>query len=146
MVSTQKPEASTTSSSSSSSRTSVENPKRIGSSSSSSTSEAEKLSRAWRSLVSAVIVATRAADKHSKQQQQPDVRINKELEDAVDQTLRARNDFRRYVTAMEANLLGQAKETEALVGMLQSQPRLGRKRKHQDSSVVAESGTTTDAP
>lgn len=90
--------------------------------------------------MSAVVVSTRAADKHSKQARQATdaavmARNNKELEEAVDQTLRARNDFRRYVTAMEATLLGQAKETEALVGLLQSQPRMGRKRKDRDAAA-----------
>jgi hypothetical protein len=95
----------------------------------STTSETEKLSRAWRSLVSSIVVTTRAADKLATR---PDTNA-KELEDAVDQTLRARQDFRRFVTTIEAKLLGQAKETEALAGLLQSQPRVGHKRKLRDA-------------
>mmetsp|Transcript_16605 Transcript_16605/g.27519 ORF Transcript_16605/g.27519 Transcript_16605/m.27519 type:complete len:146 (+) Transcript_16605:60-497(+) len=137
MVSTQKPEASNRPSGASSQQSDNKRPASAAAAATSSTptSETEKLSRAWRSLVSAVVVATRAADKHSKQARGGGdaTRHNKELEEAVDQTLRARNDFRRYVTATEATLLGQAKETEALVGMLQSQPRMGRKRKNRES-------------
>ncbi len=56
----------------------------------------------------------------------------KELEEAVEQTVKARQEFRRCITTIEAQLLGQAKETEALLGLLQSQPRLGHKRKRQE--------------
>lgn len=96
--------------------------------------ENEKLGRAWRSLVSSIIVTTRAADKVTARADGN----TKELEEAVDQTLRARNDVRRYVTSIEANLMGQAKETEALAGLLQSQPRMGRKRKRaQENGAIS---------
>lgn len=91
----------------------------------STTTDADKLARTWRALVSSIVVTTRAAEKLASQ---PDASGN-ELEEAVEQTVRARQEFRRYVTTIEAKLLGQAKETEALTGMLQSQPSIGNKRK-----------------
>ena len=87
--------------------------------------DTDKLKRAWRSLASSVVVSTRAAEKAAIKKNQD----TKELDDAVMTLLRARSDFRRYVTTIEANLLGQAEENEALEGLLRSQPCMGRKRK-----------------
>ncbi|KAI2493095.1 hypothetical protein MHU86_21443 [Fragilaria crotonensis] len=117
MVTTQKPESATKPDSSSG-----QDEKR------SSTTDVGKLSRAWRSLVSSIVVTTRSAEKVATN---PDSN-SKELEDAVEQTVKARQEFRRCITTLEAQLLGQAKETEALLGLLQSQPRLGHKRKRQE--------------
>ena len=55
------------------------------------------------------------------------------MEEAIEHTVKARQEFRRCITTIEAQLLGQAKETEALLGLLQSQPRLGHKRKRQEA-------------
>jgi hypothetical protein len=95
----------------------------------STTTDIDKLARSWRSLVSSIVVTTRAAEKLALH---PNA-SGKELDDAVEQTVRARQDFRRYLTTIEAKLLGQAKETEALTGMLQSQPSTGCKRKRLDT-------------
>jgi len=92
----------------------------------SASNETEKLRRAWRSLVSSFLVTTRCAEKQCAKAGNI---TSKELEENVDQTFKARNEFRRQITILEAKLLGTAKETEALSSLMNSQPRIGRKRK-----------------
>lgn len=90
--------------------------------------DADKLKQKWRSLVSSVVVANRAAEKAAGR---PD---SKELDDAVMTTLRSRNDFRRYAAIIEASLLGQAKENEALEALFRSTPCLGSTTTRSDNS------------
>jgi hypothetical protein len=95
------------------------------------TVEAGNLSRAWRSLVSSVIVTKRSAEKLSSnsdpQQQQ---NSKKEFEEATKQTVRAREELRRCITALESQILRQVTETAELSAMLLCQPKVaGQKRK-----------------
>ena len=84
----------------------------------------DKLRRSWRSLASSIVVTVQAAEKAATRPSG-----NKELDDAIVTNVRARMEFRRYCSLMEGALRGQAKESEALEGMLRSQPNMGRKRK-----------------
>jgi hypothetical protein len=84
----------------------------------------DKIRRSWRSFASSIVVTARAAEKAAARPSS-----SKELDDAVVTNVRARIEFRRYCSLMEGALRGQAKESEALEGMLRSQPNMGRKRK-----------------
>lgn len=80
------------------------------------------LRRAWRSFASAIVVAASAAGKAKDASE-------KDLDDAVVSVLRARIVFRRSLAHVEAKLIRQAQETEALEGCMRSQPTAGHKRK-----------------
>jgi len=75
--------------------------------------------------VSSFLVSTRCAEKHITKKDMG----GKELDESIEQTLKARNEFRRYITTVEAKLMGTAKETEAITGLINTQSRIGRKRK-----------------
>ena len=95
---------------------------------SSRSSETDKLRRSWRALITSIVVATRASDKVAAR---PDAAAKTELDEAVEQMLRARSEFRRHVSVIEAKLMGQAAEMEALAGHVQSQPRLGKRKRRE---------------
>ena len=63
-----------------------------------------------------------------------DEQANKDLSEAVVGVLKSNIDLRRVITHIEANITGQAKETEALEGCMRSQPCVGRKRKRNKSN------------
>ena len=92
------------------------------------------LRKAWRTLISNVVVAANAAekvigDRSSAVDPAVSEKHKKVLDSALLQTLKARSDIVRTAIAAEARLRGNAKETEALECCLRSQPSMGRKRK-----------------
>ena len=110
-------------------------PKQAGESSSEDHSTT-RLRRSWRSFVSTIVVAARAANKTKDLS-------DKALDDAVVSVLRSRIEFRRNVTHVEGKLTGQAQGTEALEGCMKSQPCVGRKRKR-DTAPPASAAATAN--
>ena len=100
--------------------------------------QVDKLKQKWRSLVSSIVVAHRTADKNSSS-----TTITKELDEAVLTTLKARNDFRKYVALIESNLLGQAQENAELAALYRSEPSCAGRRKRKRTEPVQQLPPTT---
>lgn len=99
---------------------------------------ANRLRRSWRALASSLVVAARAAEKVAKNGGLDDPKASKEkkaMDEALEQTLRARADLTRQATLCEAKLRGNAKETEALECSMRSGPSVGVKRKRAAATV-----------
>ena len=93
---------------------------------------ATRLRRSWRALASSLVVAARAAEKVTQNGGLDDPKAAKEkkaMDEALEQTLRARADLTRQAALCEAKLRGNAKETEALECSMRSGPSVGVKRK-----------------
>ena len=93
---------------------------------------AARLRRSWRALASSLVVAARAAEKVAKNGGLDGSKASKEkkaMDEALEQTLRARADLTRQAALCEAKLRGNAKETEALECSMRSGPSVGVKRK-----------------
>ena len=93
---------------------------------------ATRLRRSWRALASSLVVAARAAEKVAQNGGLDDPKAAKEkkaMDEALEQTLRARADLTRQAALCEAKLRGNAKETEALECSMRSGPSVGVKRK-----------------
>jgi len=98
---------------------------------------AVRLRRAWRSFSSSLVVAARAAEKVAKNSTGGDnpsttgsvAKDKKDMNDALETTLRFRGELIRQTALCEAKLRGNAKETEALECSMRSQPSIGVKRK-----------------
>lgn len=97
-------------------------------STSTSTSHHEdRLSRTWRHLISTVFNATSKAEQLASGADAASIR---EIDDAVVAFLRARLEWGRNISFLEAKLEGKAKEMEVLQHYSRTQPCLGfRKRK-----------------
>ena len=103
---------------------------------------ATRLRRSWRALASSLVVAARAAEKVAKNGGLDDPKASKEkkaMDEALEQTLRARADLTRQAALCEAKLRGNAKETEALECSMRSGPSVGVKRKR-DTEAAAKAG------
>ena len=103
---------------------------------------AARLRRSWRALASSLVVAARAAEKVAKNGGLDDPKASKEkkaMDEALEQTLRARADLTRQAALCEAKLRGNAKETEALECSMRSGPSVGVKRKR-DREAAAKAG------
>ena len=102
---------------------------------------ATRLRRSWRALASSLVVAARAAEKVAQSGGLDDPKAAKEkkaMDEALEQTLRARADLTRQAALCEAKLRGNAKETEALECSMRSGPSVGVKRKR-EAEAEAES-------
>ena len=103
---------------------------------------AARLRRSWRALASSLVVAARAAEKVAKNGGLDGSKASKEkkaMDEALEQTLRARADLTRQAALCEAKLRGNAKETEALECSMRSGPSVGVKRKR-DTEAAAKAG------
>ena len=79
-------------------------------------------------------MAARAAEKVAQNGGLDDTKAAKEkkaMDEALEQTLRARADLTRQAALCEAKLRGNAKETEALECSMRSGPSVGVKRKRE---------------
>ena len=95
---------------------------------------ATRLRRSWRALASSLVVAARAAEKVAQNGGLDDTKAAKEkkaMDEALEQTLRARADLTRQAALCDAKLRGNAKETEALECSMRSGPSVGVKRKRE---------------
>jgi hypothetical protein len=93
----------------------------------SSSHSEDRLSRTWRHLISSVFHATSKAEQTTAE-----VASIKEIDDAVVAFLRARLEWGRNISFLEAKLEGKAKEMEVLQHYSRTQPCLGlRKRKRE---------------
>ena len=102
---------------------------------------ATRLRRSWRALASSLVVAARAAEKVAQNGGLDDPKAAKEkkaMDEALEQTLRARADLTRQAALCDAKLRGNAKETEALECSMRSGPSVGVKRKR-EAEAEAES-------
>ena len=79
-------------------------------------------------------MSTQKAEKAATSEQ-PSRENLKELNDAVVTFLRARMEWGRQISHIEAKLQGKAQENETMDCYLRCQPRLGRKRKRQEEVV-----------
>lgn len=107
---------------------------------------ATRLRRSWRALASSFVVAARAAEKVAKNGGMDDPKASKEkkaMDEALEQTLRARADLTRQAALCEAKLRGNAKETEALECSMRSGPSVGVKRKR-GAEVAAKAGSKAE--
>jgi hypothetical protein len=86
----------------------------------------ERLSKVWRSKASSIVGFFQKAEKTAKETTKENC---KELDDAVLVYLRARMEWHRLISHVEAKLQGKAQEMEALENYVRTQPRLGKKRK-----------------
>lgn len=92
----------------------------------------DRLARTWRHLISSVFNATAKAEQIATS---TDVASVKEIDEAVVAFLRARLEWGRNISFLEAKLEGKAKEMEVLQHFVRTQPCLGtRKRKRRPSS------------
>jgi hypothetical protein len=84
-------------------------------------------------------MSTQKAEKAAAVEQ-PTRENLKELNDAVVTFLRARMEWGRQISYIEAKLQGKAQENETMDCYLRCQPRLGRKRKRhtQEEAAVTE--------
>ncbi|GAX16089.1 hypothetical protein FisN_20Hu234 [Fistulifera solaris] len=104
----------------------------------------DRLSKTWRHLISSVFHATSKAEQTTA-----DVASIKEIDDAVVAFLRARLEWGRNISFLEAKFEGKAKEMEVLQHYSRTQPCLGlRKRKREvvkENDVLSVSQTIQTA-
>ena len=118
------------------------------SSSTSASHHEDRLSRTWRHLISSVFHATSKAEQLANA---ADVASIKEIDDAVVAFLRARLEWGRNLSFLEAKLEGKAKEMEVLQHYSRTQPCLGfRKRKREKMerklSMISQTTQTSGPP
>ena len=98
-------------------------------------SEKSNVRRSFRNYVSALIMATRTAEKAATaSNSEPSFKENtiildKSIKDSVDTMVRQRQVLRQATTMLEGKLRGNMKESEALLCCLKSQPCVGGERK-----------------
>jgi hypothetical protein len=96
----------------------------------------ERLGKAWRNLASSVVSCFHKAEKSASEKERDTFnKTCKELDESVLTFIRARMEWHRLISHVEAKLQGQAEEMEALECYVRTQPRLG-KRKRDDPDAL----------
>lgn len=123
------------------------------SSSSSSSSRHEDLAKTWRTLANCIILASQKADKAVSSlppEKKDSVSLDRETDEYVVSILRTRVKLARLLgTTLQAEIVGQAQELQALQHYNRSMPRCGRpqkKRQRLDQPVVGMPADATALP